>query len=461
MTIVTSFCGLCFLLILGKLLRVKLRFLQKLYLPSSVIGGLLGLIILQCLAQLAPESWNTGVANWTAGWNKLPGFLINIVFAALFLGVTLPPVKNIWQKAGPQLAYGQIVAWGQYVVGLGLVLILLKPIFGTKELFGVIVPVGFEGGHGTAGGLQETFTRLGWAAGADFGMASATVGIISAIIVGMALINWAVRRGIVTHLKKADLLSAGEGMGLYPLDNRPAAGKQTTISSSVDSLALHLAIIGIAVLVGWGIKQLLVLIETNLPGLGEQEIMRAFPLFPLCMIGGLIVQFCVSRVSKIDPIDHGLMQRLGGTALDFLVIAAISTIKLEVIASGIWPFLAIVVGGILWNVFCVMWLAKRLLPTDWFERAIAEMGQSMGVTATGLLLLRVVDPESKTDAPAAFGYKQLLHEPFMGGGLWTSSAVLLVFHIGALKVFLISVGAVIAWLIVWRLLFAKKQTSSQ
>ena len=96
-----------------------------------------------------------------------------------------------------------------------------------------------------------------------------------------------------------------------------------------------------------------------------------------------------------------------------------------------------------------MWLAKRMLPNAWFERAMAEMGQSMGVTATGLLLLRVVDPEQETDAPAAFGYKQLLHEPFMGGGLWTSAAVLLVWQKGGLFVFLVSVSAIILWLTVW------------
>ena len=46
--------------------------------------------------------------------------------------------------------------------------------------------------------------------------------------------------------------------------------------------------------------------------------------------------------------------------------------------------------------------ARRLLPDDWFERAIAEMGQSMGVTATGLLLLRVVDPEGRMN-PGCLG----------------------------------------------------------
>ena len=80
---------------------------------------------------------------------------------------------------------------------------------------------------------------------------------------------------------------------------------------------------------------------------------------------------------------------------------------------------------------CVL-LGSWLLKTPWkaFERAIADFGQSLGVTATGLLLLRTVDPENKTEATAAFGYKQLLHEPFMGGGIVTALALTLVFTIG-------------------------------
>lgn len=443
-----SFCGLCLLLALGKLLRVRVRFFQRLYLPSSVIGGLLGLIVLQtCGKWISP--------GWTAGWTKLPGLLINVVFAALFLGVAIPKLSTVWKKAGPQLAYGQIVAWGQYVVGLGLVLAVLGPVFGVPALFGVIVPVGFEGGHGTAGGLMPTFSEIGWTEGGDYALASATAGIMSAIVVGMCLINWAARRGALPRFRGPDTLTEEETAGIYPVDRRPEAGWQTVMSESVDSLALHLAVIGIAILVGYLIKQVLVLVEAHIPGMAEHAVMRAFPLFPICMIGGLIVQSTISRFSRINPVDHGLMQRIAGTALDFLVVAAVSTIRVEVVAKGFVPFAVIVAGGILWNVFCVLWLAKRLLPDYWFERAMAEMGQSMGVTATGLLLLRVVDPESETEAPSAFAYKQLLHEPFMGGGLWTSMAVLLVWRHGAWFVFLVSVGAIAAWLLVWRLVLKR------
>ena len=448
MTIVTSFCGLCLLLAIGKFLRVKVKFIQRLYLPSAVIGGIIGLILVQISG--------SRLDNWTAGWTSLPGFLINIVFASLFLGAAIPSLSVIWDRAAPQLAYGQIVAWGQWVVGLGFVMILLGSLFKIPDLFGAALPIGFEGGHGTAGGLRDTFIQLGWNEGSDFSLASATAGIISAIITGIALINWAAKKGYVNNLKQLDDMTAEELAGLYPIEKRPSAGQQTVSADSIDSVALHLAIIGIAIFIGYSIKVILMAIENQFFGDTEVKLFAGFPLFPLCMIGGLIVQLLISRNARISPVDHKLMQRLGGTALDFLVVAAITTIRIEVIAKGIVPFTIIIIGGIIWNIFCVRVLARRMLPNYWFERAIAEMGKSMGVTATGLLLLRIVDPEQETEAASAFGYKQLLHEPFMGGGLWTSIAVILIAQKGGWLVLGIAIVAIVTWFVIWRLFLKKK-----
>jgi ESS family glutamate:Na+ symporter len=94
-----------------------------------------------------------------------------------------------------------------------------------------------------------------------------------------------------------------------------------------------------------------------------------------------------------------------------------------------------------------------MLPDAWFERSIAELGQSMGVTATGLLLLRVVDPDYETPAADAFACKQIAHEPFMGGGLWTSTAIPLIAIIGAGRVLAISMAAMAFWLL---LIFSTK-----
>lgn len=475
MDIVISFSALCILLVVGKVLRVRVRLFQKLYLPASVIGGLTGLIIIQVLLALRPETASGGLGGMvtalsdfmndhaTAGWRRLPGFLINIVFAALFLGVFIPPIRTIWRIAGPQLAYGQIVAWGQYTVGVGAGLVLLTPLFSVPAAIGTIIPVGFEGGHGTAAGLAGVFEEYGWAEGEDLALTSATCGVMLAIVVGMALVNWAARRGYTRQLKRIEDMPESSVVGIYDAGERPSAGQQTVAAASVDSLALHLALIGVGVFIGYLIKMGLVWGETWVlpPAEGKNAFFKSFPLFPLCMVGGLVVQLFAANFTRRNPIDHQLMQRLSGTAMDFLVVAAIAMINLKVIMSGLVPLAILVVLGVLWNVFCVVWLARRLLPRDsWFERAIAEMGQSMGVTATGLLLLRVVDPEGKTDATSAFGYKQLLHEPFMGGGLWTGAAIPLALATSPALVFAISLGAIVAWLVIWAMLFKRQMASA-
>ena len=48
-------------------------------------------------------------------------------------------------------------------------------------------------------------------------------------------------------------------------------------------------------------------------------------------MGGLVVQLFSAHFTTRNPLDHRLMQRLSGTAMDVLVVAAISTINVEVV----------------------------------------------------------------------------------------------------------------------------------
>ena len=133
------------------------------------------------------------------------------------------------------------------------------------------------------GMMSPVFADLGWSQGRDYALASATVGIITAIIVGMALINWAVRKGYVVRYGRALDRKEEDLTGMYPPGSRPSAGQQTTSPSSVDALALHLAVIGVAILAGVLIKNGLAFAETWLQARFASadaesfKIMRAFP----------------------------------------------------------------------------------------------------------------------------------------------------------------------------------------
>ncbi len=470
-----AFIGLCMLLLVGHWLRTRVRLLQWMYLPACVIAGLVGLGLIAGLNVLHAgmpsegavgwQAWvvafHAEVSTWTAVWGELPGFLINVVFACLFMGVTLPKFSSLLRRGGIQLAYGQVVAWGQYVVGVGLVMGVLGGIYGLTDAFGGILPVGFEGGHGTAAGLSETFDRLGWPKGKDLALASATGGILSAIVVGMILINIATRRGWTSRRVNPADVPEDDSIGIIPVDRRPSAGKLTVKSDAIESFTLHVAMVGVALLIGYLLKMSIAQLD-RLYAMPDEAgnykgLFSAIPMFPLCMVGGLIVQIWEQKFDRHKLIDLGLIRRIQNSSLDFLVVAAIATINLAVIKEDMAPLLILIGAGIAWNVFCVLVLARRLLPDAWFERSIAEMGQSMGVTATGLLLLRVVDPDYKTPAADAFATKQLMHEPIMGGGLWTSIAIPLLVTWGGWKVFLVCLGAVVFWVVI--LIIARVQRS--
>lgn len=114
------------LLLAGELIRRRSRLLRRIFLPGSIIAGTIGLLLgPQVLGRLAEAP---GLGFIPAGglfpsavldaWAMLPGVLINVVFAALFIGKTIPGAREIWLRAGPQVVFGQTIAWGQYVVGL-------------------------------------------------------------------------------------------------------------------------------------------------------------------------------------------------------------------------------------------------------------------------------------------------------------------------------------------------------
>lgn len=437
MNAVEIFCFLSLLLIAGKLVRMALPILQRLYLPSSVIGGVIGLIIISCFREKLP-------ADMVSGMSKLPGFLINVIFAALFLGVVPPKINQIFKMAFPQLCMGQMLAWGQYVIGLGIAGFLLVPLFGVNPAFGNLLEIGFEGGHGTVGGLSETFAAH-WSEGKDLGLTVATGGMIFGILLGMALINWALNKGIISSVRTFNERDKAEKIGVYDQEKRPAAGRQTVLADSIDSLAWHIAMIGLSILLGYAMLKVLQYGEAKLLPDCQTRLFTGFPLFPLCMIGGVFIQILFRKLKADHLIDHGQMQRLSGASLDFLVVAAVATIKLSVVAQNWLPLVIMMAAGVLWSLFLMLFVAPKLFKQAWFECAIAEFGQGLGVTATGLMLLRTVDPESKTPAAASFGYKQLIHEPIMGGGLWTAFALTLVFSFGWLPVWQFSLVMLILW----------------
>lgn len=99
----------------------------------------------------------------------------------------------------------------------------------------------------------------------------------------------------------------------------------------------------------------------------------------------------------------------------------------------------------------LLWLGPRLFREHWFDRGIADYGQSQGNVATGFILAEMADPAHTSGAAAGYGYKQLFYEPFLGGGILTALSVPINVSIGSLA-FGIASAAVTAGLVLWGVL---------
>ncbi len=448
-------------LIAGKVIRLKFSIFSKFFFPSSIIGGILFLMLgPEMLGRIISREHGVFTGDVLEVMASVPGLLISFIFAALFLGKKIPPIKSIWMMAGPQVSFGQTLAWGQYVVGILVTALVLVPFFDASPMAGALIEIGFEGGHGTAAGLAGTFSELGYEEGADLAIGLATVGVIGGVLIGVILINWAVRKQKTAYLRDTSSMDEKDLRGVIEPENRTSRGLITVKSQSIEPLALHVGLIGIAVLIGKLMLEGLVWVENvTWASNGGTVIMGYLPLFPMAMIGGVILQKLLDRFDTYKLVDRDMVKGLQGLALDFLILSAIATLSLGVIGENIVVFSVLAVVGIAWNLFAFMVLARRMIPKNWFERGIGDFGQSMGMTAAGLMLIRIVDGKNETGAMEAFGYKQLLFEPFVGGGIMTAVSVPLIFNFGLWAVFIFVFAMMVIWLLVGLLYFGRKDAS--
>ncbi len=448
-------------LLVGKLVRLRVRWVQRLFLPSSIVAGFLLLILGPgVLGQIAGGRWaEAGIftPEILRSWASLPVLLISVVFSTMFLGQNLPNPRKAARLVGPQFSLGVALGSAQYVVGLLLTVLLLVPLFAANPLVGALVEIGFEGGHGTAAGMREVFARMGFSDGADLAVGLATVGLVFGVVLGIAFINWASRTGRTELMSGPATTSVEEQRGLFRADEHYAAGKLTARPASVEPMSLHVAICCLAIMVGWLLLTFLRWVESltianiEIRDGVHFELFAYVPLFPMALIGGVIVQ-AVARLAKLDHlIDHQMMLRIQGFALDFLIVAAIASMSIGAIGENLGTFLVLGIGGVVVNVGLFLLLAPRLIGRFWFERSIADFGQSMGVTATGLMLLRITDPEMRSPAYEAFGMKQLVFEPFFGGGLITAVSVPMIYFFGPWP-FLAAMAVVFVVAVVWGLI---------
>lgn len=119
--------------------------------------------------------------------------------------------------------------------------------------------------------------------------------------------------------------------------------------------------------------------------------------------------------------------------MDFLIVAAVASVSIPVILEYMAPLLIACAASAAASVFIFLYLSPRIFKKNWFEVGITRFGASTGVAATGLMLLRIVDPDMKTDAAKIYALNAPFSSPFIGGGLVTSAYPVLIASFGAVQ----------------------------
>ena len=218
---VSSLCNdmliLAVFMLAGFFIREIFKPVQKLFLPSSLIGGLLLLLLgHQAMGIIAvPESFH-----------ELPGVLIDIVMASLVFGVNFNR-----EKISSYLDYSCVTmtSYGmQMCLGVGLGWVLSKIWTGLPQGWGVMGVFSFHGGHGTAAAAASAFQKLGVDGNMAVGMVLSTFGLIFAMVVGMAMVNYGIRKGWGTYVKEPKKQPSYFYGGTLPQEKRAASGHTVT-----------------------------------------------------------------------------------------------------------------------------------------------------------------------------------------------------------------------------------------
>jgi glutamate:Na+ symporter, ESS family len=79
-----------------------------------------------------------------------------------------------------------------------------------------------------------------------------------------------------------------------------------------------------------------------------------------------------------------------------MITAAIATTSMKIFLDYALPLVIISTLMTLGNIAVCFGLGKRWLNENWFEIAVGLFGQCCGVLATGLMLIKVMDPSNET-----------------------------------------------------------------
>lgn len=419
------------LMVVGNFLRRTVPLFQRLLLPAPITAGLLGML-------LGPQV--LGLIGFSDQIGAYTSLLIAVVFAAMAYGMDLTPSVRTGAKTMWSYSTGMFMGqWGLFIL-LGVY--VFSPVFGTEDWFGMMLPVGFVGGFGTAAAVGSSLESAGAEAAISLGFTSATIGTLAAIVGGLIFTSWGVRTGRTSQMPGTLPWDLRSGY-IEDVSKRPSIGRASTNPSAIEPLALHLGVIVLTVMLAYFVNGLITDVFPNV----------AIPLFAMSFVIGLLGRVVLRVVRKPDYLDKDTVSSISGASTDYLIAFGIASIVPAAIADYWVPLLILFIVGTIYCVLFFFFVAPAWFGEQWLERAIFGWGWATAAVATGIALLKIVDPKLRSGTLNEYGVAYVGFAPFeIGMTILAPIAVLAGLTAGLgwasliVAVVVLGMAAVLGWL---------------
>lgn len=371
------------LLIAGVVIREIIPALQKVLLPASLIGGVLGLILGQQVL---------GIIAIPSVFSEIPSIGMRIIMACVPLGVTVS-AKRIYQHL--DFTFSNMTVYGfQMIFGLLLGSFFIRFWPSLPEGWGLMGVAAYFGSHGTIPVVSEAIDPSGSFGAQSIGMVMATLGILFAMIPGMIIANYGTRKGWCTFTHDISAQPKYFFSGPLPEEKREALGRTTVNPTNITGIAFQFGILAVCIKFG---EILFKALGGVIPFLG-----RVSPML-WGLIGGMIL-WPLMKKTKLDRyVDKGTITQISNFTLELIILGAFATIQIEIVSKLFVPlFLHVLISIAITGLFIFGWM-KKIGHPQWFEKSLMLYGMCTGSNPQGLSLVRSVDPDNKSCIYEALG----------------------------------------------------------
>jgi glutamate:Na+ symporter, ESS family len=380
-----DFAWMGLLLVLAAWLRSKVALLQEYLIPANLIAGIIGLIA------------GGNLLGWIDFTSERLGAYVYHLLALLFIALSLrAPRKKIGLSSVKFGLIFMFVYLVQAIIGLLIAFFLFYTMM--PELFvgiGFLPPLAFGMNPGIAYSIGANWEQFGFEHGGIVGLTFSAIGFLVAYTVGIGLVKRGISRGEAVYIDSGTELPDDVKTGIVANPRADSGEKITTSSENIESLSLHIGLIGFTFVFTYAAVKLM---EMGLVSVGaENEVSTLWSFhFIFAAIIALFVRKILDWTGASRAVDDITMTRCSNLFMDFMIVASVAAISLVVVAQYWVPLLviSIAVTAVTWAV--IYYLTRDAFREFTFERFAAIFGNMTGTLQSALVLLRIVDSGMKS-----------------------------------------------------------------